>query len=270
MKNDYYVYLHKTLDGKVFYVGKGRLKRAWSKSNRGKNWREVSDKGYSVEIHRGGLSEQDALEIESDLIRTLPELINTRLLSPVKFDDYQEYFRYDPTSPSGLTRIKGVFNGKYETGKLGHCGCKFNRKCGGKHWSISFKNKEVLIHRIIWTLFYGEVPDGFVIDHIDGDSLNNIISNLRLTTQAENRRNTRKFKNNTSGVSGVNLQTQSKGKCSYWCAQYTNLDGQPIQKSFSILNLGNEEAFRLACEWRTEQIRLLNEQGAGYTERHGT
>ena len=39
MKNDYYVYLHKTLNGEVFYVGKGRLKRAWSKSNRGKNWR---------------------------------------------------------------------------------------------------------------------------------------------------------------------------------------------------------------------------------------
>ena len=128
----------------------------------------------------------------------------------------------------------------------------------------------MLVHRIIWTLFYGEVPDGFVIDHIDGDSLNNIISNLRLITQAENRRNTRKFKNNTSGVSGVNLQTQSNGKYSYWCAQYTKLDGQPIQKSFSIFRLGNDEAFRLACEWRSEQIRLLNEQGAGYTERHGT
>jgi hypothetical protein len=24
MKNDYYVYLHKTLDGDIFYVGKGR------------------------------------------------------------------------------------------------------------------------------------------------------------------------------------------------------------------------------------------------------
>ena len=113
MKNDYYVYLHKTLDGNPFYVGKGRLNRAYSSYSRSKNWREVSDKGYSVEIHRGGLSEQDALEIESDLIRTLPELINTRLLSPVKFDDYQEYFRYDPTSPSGLTRIKGVFNRSY-------------------------------------------------------------------------------------------------------------------------------------------------------------
>ena len=39
---------------------------------------------------------------------------------------------------------------------------------------------------------------------------------------------------------------------------------------FSVEKHGNEEAFRLACEWRSEQIRLLNEQGAGYTERHGT
>ena len=34
MKNDYYVYLHKTLDGEVFYVGKGRGKRAKTKHGR--------------------------------------------------------------------------------------------------------------------------------------------------------------------------------------------------------------------------------------------
>ena len=58
MKNDYYVYLHKTLDGKVFYVGKGRNKRAWEKSGRSKNWREVSENGYSIEIHSENLSER--------------------------------------------------------------------------------------------------------------------------------------------------------------------------------------------------------------------
>ena len=32
---------------------------------------------------------------------------------------------------------------------------------------------------------------------------------------------------------------------------------------------GKEEAFRLAVEWRAARIKELNNQGAGYTERHG-
>jgi hypothetical protein len=39
---------------------------------------------------------------------------------------------------------------------------------------------------------------------------------------------------------------------------------------FSISKLGNDEAFRQACEYRAKMIAELNEQGANYTERHGT
>ena len=71
MKNDYYVYLHKTLNGKVFYVGKGRENRAWNKSRRSKAWNECAANGFSVEIYRNNLSEANALEIENTLIKTL-------------------------------------------------------------------------------------------------------------------------------------------------------------------------------------------------------
>ena len=47
MKNDYYVYLHKTLDGNPFYVGKGRLNRAYSSYSRSKNWHQISKCGYT-------------------------------------------------------------------------------------------------------------------------------------------------------------------------------------------------------------------------------
>jgi len=46
MKNDYYVYLHKTLDGEVFYVGKGTGKRAKSKAYRSKEW-HVKNVGFA-------------------------------------------------------------------------------------------------------------------------------------------------------------------------------------------------------------------------------
>ena len=58
-------------------------------------------------------------------------------------------------------------------------------------------------HRLIWQMFHGKPDPSLQIDHIDGDSLNNNIDNLRLVTQAVNLRNQRKNSNNTSGFTGV-------------------------------------------------------------------
>ena len=63
---------------------------------------------------------------------------------------------------------------------------------------VNFKPRSIMLHRFIM----GE-PDGFHIDHIDGDGLNNCRSNLRLATHAENMRNGRIRVTNTSGVKGV-------------------------------------------------------------------
>lgn len=68
--NNYYVYVHKDNNGNIFYVGKGRNKRAWSKTDRSKGWKEISDLGYSVEIHLSNLSEKEALLKENELIQS--------------------------------------------------------------------------------------------------------------------------------------------------------------------------------------------------------
>lgn len=67
----FYVYLHKRLsDGKVFYVGKGKGKRAWVKKGRSEHWKRIVDKyGYSVEIIFDELSEEEAFQIEIDTIK---------------------------------------------------------------------------------------------------------------------------------------------------------------------------------------------------------
>ena len=41
-------------------------------------------------------------------------------------------------------------------------------------------------HRLVYLTFVGEIPEGYVIDHIDGDRQNNDISNLRCVSQSEN------------------------------------------------------------------------------------
>ena len=68
--NIFYVYLHRRLtDNKVFYVGKGKNRRAWSKDKRNFHWNNVVSKhDYSVEIVFDGLSEDEAFQIEKDTI----------------------------------------------------------------------------------------------------------------------------------------------------------------------------------------------------------
>jgi hypothetical protein len=67
------------------------------------------------------------------------------------------------------------------------------------------KPRLVSIHRTIM----GE-PDGFFVDHVDGDGLNNCRDNLRLATLAENNRNARKPVTNSSGFKGVSWRKVEK------------------------------------------------------------
>ena len=62
----YYVYVHKEENGRVFYVGKGTERRAWSKERDAEWHQHVSRLGgkYIIEILRRGISEEDARQIE--------------------------------------------------------------------------------------------------------------------------------------------------------------------------------------------------------------
>ena len=44
------------------------------------------------------------------------------------------------------------------------------------------------VHRWVWKAFNGEIPNGFVIDHIDADKTNNHLSNLQMLTRDDNLR----------------------------------------------------------------------------------
>lgn len=67
---DFYVYIHrKQSNGEVFYVGKGKYRRAWLRSGRPKFWHRVVKKhGLVVEIVMSGLQEWYAFELETGLI----------------------------------------------------------------------------------------------------------------------------------------------------------------------------------------------------------
>lgn len=54
---------------------------------------------------------------------------------------------------------------------------------------IYLKGKEYKVHRIVYMLHHGSIPDDMVIDHINRDITDNRIENLRIVSQNDNSKN---------------------------------------------------------------------------------
>ena len=67
---------------------------------------------------------------------------------------------------------------------------------------LKIKGVQYKAHRLAWLYVYGEFPNN-VIDHINGDKLDNSIINLRDVSQKENSRNRIGRVNPETGVVGV-------------------------------------------------------------------
>lgn len=93
---------------------------------------------------------------------------------------------------------------------------KFNRKYGKQisekltssgYYTITVAGTPYLAHRLAWFYTYGYFPT--MIDHIDGNRVNNCINNLREVAALDNQRNLSKAINNTSGTTGVSYSKSS-------------------------------------------------------------
>lgn len=62
----------------------------------------------------------------------------------------------------------------------------------GYHPSDRTINKKEYLHRMIM-----KPPKGFIVDHIDGNGLNNTRENLRVVSHSENQRNRRHLRTNS-------------------------------------------------------------------------
>ena len=97
------------------------------------------------------------------------------------------------------------------------------------------KGDLIEIHRFIMKPKKGEY-----VDHINGDTLDNRRSNLRVCTNAANLRNGRIRQNNTSGKTGV-WQDKRSGK---WVAE--------IKVNYKKISLGRSKSFEEAIKLRKQ------------------
>ena len=117
--------------------------------------------------------------------------------------------------------------------------------------SINGNKKDIKVHKLVAITFMNHKPNGFinVIDHIDGDKLNNELNNLQIIS---NRENTSKGYDNietTSSYTGVSYEKQHKS----WRARiYIN------GKNLSIGTYKNEKEASNAYNIALSNINLYN------------
>lgn len=107
--------------------------------------------------------------------------------------------------------------------------------CNGKLYrKININKKTTYVHHVVFLMHNGYLPK--YIDHIDGNSLNNKIENLRPATQSQNIANSKKSLSNSSGNKGVTFRKDTKK----WKAQ--------IMVNYKHISLGSFESKADAAE----------------------
>jgi len=169
-----------------------------------------------------------------------------------------EYFEYDENFGSCLKWKKVSVHSKCKVGEIAG---SLDNSTG--YWVVYFKGVKYRVHLIIWYILNGEFDTFKVVDHINRVSCDNKISNLRLISPSDNSKNKGKYKNNSTGITGVTYleRISSEGTIySKYCAAVYTSDNHKVQKTFSCQKYGKEVAFDKACDWRHEMFATLNYQ----------
>jgi len=119
-----------------------------------------------------------------------------------EYRDGELYWKERPESDFATKRACAICNSKYVGKRVGYI-------TGGpiKYRCAQYRGASVMVHRLIFAMHHGYYPK--VIDHIDGNGLNNKIENLRGCDQGSNLCNTKIRSTNKSGYKNINWHRNS-------------------------------------------------------------
>lgn len=160
--------------------------------------------------------------------------------------NWQDLFYYDESSPSCLR-----WKTSRGTRKQGDVAGNLHPRTGS--WDVGYSRYIFRVHRIIYILFNGNIPEGLLIDHKDRNPSNNKIDNLRLATKSSNNTNQVRVSNSKyRGVSVAGKKFQQniryKGNRYYLgvfatpeqAAMQYNKKAIELQGEFAVLNVIGE------------------------------
>lgn len=96
----------------------------------------------------------------------------------------RELLHYDPTT--------GVFTWKVHRSGMAPKGSVAGSVYNTGYWMIGVDRRYYSAHRLAWMYMHGSIPEGLVIDHINGEKLDNRIVNLRVVSPGVNNQNRRR------------------------------------------------------------------------------
>lgn len=161
-----------------------------------------------------------------------------------------EWFYYN-NEDGTIRRAKDGYHGRYKKDDIVQPYKLCSHGYSGVH--IPTTRTTIPYHHLVLVLNHINIPDNVVIDHIDGNTNNNVISNLRVTTQQINCKNRKRGVNNSTGIAGI-----SKNGNSFIVRK---------QISGKRIYLGSRPSLEEAIQLLDSYKEIIKSDG--YTERHG-
>ncbi len=258
--DNHLVYLYKDTEDVVVYVGHGTEGRHKCTSGRNKKLKEFLTEGnYSIEVYKNNLSKNAAIDIEIELIEKYSPVFNINKPfheNPITVEECTRLFYYSEESPTLLKWNIDVPSGIRGTCIRTRVGDNAGSMSTYGYYRVSVRCKSIFAHRILWCLYNNQdIPEGMVINHINGIRSDNRKENLELCWQFQNCARTLRKPAGKSGVVGVSIKTSKNGIKHFYAT--VRFRGQLYEKGFSCRKYGESSALELAILWRESKLKEL-------------
>ena len=150
-----------------------------------------------------------------------------RRYAPIPIDRVREL--YTPDFDAGTLTARIDINRCTSAGTV----IAANRSNKAAYQMVRVDRARFYLHRVLFALAKRE-PGDMIVDHIDGDTKNNSISNLRLASKSQNSKNRKTW--SSTGLRGVYRRARAGGGVAYEVSIHrtTTVDDKKVSKTHNF------------------------------------